>query len=261
MATILVQLSDPHLLSGEAERCSGVPTWRTFDAVLADVGGRFPDLDCLVLTGDIAQDESPATYARLAAMLAPWRNRCRLIPGNHDDPEALRTAFSDRVPSAAGPVTFSDRLGDWRIIGLDTHLTGEVRGRIEPQQLAWLRGEINRHRDEPVLIFMHHPPLPVGCRWIDELSLLDPMPFLELVRASPGVRGVACGHVHQVHEDRIGEAYFFSAPSTAFQFAPSGDEKFDDAPPGYRVFRLEGERLESELIRLAELEYPPEHPK
>lgn len=260
MATTVVQLSDPHLLSREDGLCCGVPTWRPFRAVLADVGRRFPDLDCLVLTGDIAHDEARATYEKLSGTLAPWRDRCRVIPGNHDNPEAMRRAFADRIPAPDGPLTFSIGIDGWRIIGLDTHLAGEVRGRIEKAQLEWLRGEIERNRDAPALVFLHHPPLAVGCHWIDELSLLDPEPFLGLVRASPAVRGVACGHVHQVHEDWIGEADFFSAPSTAFQFAPSGDAKFDDLPPGYRVFRLEGARFESEVIRLPALDYPPLDP-
>lgn len=260
MTATLIQLSDLHLLSGENARCSGVPTWRPFRAVLADVGGRFPNLDCLVLTGDIAHDEAPATYEKLRDALAPWSGRVRLIPGNHDNPDAMRRAFPERSFAPRGPLSFSADLPGWKVIGLDTHLAGEVRGRIDSNQLAWLKEEIGRNRDEPVIIFMHHPPLAVGCHWIDELSLMDPDPFLQLVRGSPAVRGVACGHVHQVHEGRIGEAVFYSAPSTAFQFAPSGEEKFDNLPPGYRAFRLDGDRIETEVIRLDALRHPPVDP-
>ena len=253
----IVQLSDTHLFADPEARMFGVPTRETFRAVLEDVGRLEGGFNHLVLTGDLAQENSLATYRALGEQLGEWRPRCRLVPGNHDDREAIREAFADLVPDA-GPVTFSFRAGAWRIIGLDTLLPGDDGGRLDPDQIAWLTGQLAADADAHTLIFLHHPPAPIGVAWLDAVALAAPDALVDLVRRSPQVEVLCCGHVHQEFEGRIGATALYATSSTAFQFLRDDDEQVDPLPPGYRVLELDGPRWSTRVVRLPDLAYPPD---
>jgi len=95
MTTRIAQLTDLHLYGDPDGRLGGVPTQATFRDVLGDLQARADPPDYLVLTGDLAHDEAPGTYAWLREMLAPWAGRYRLVPGNHDDRQAMRAVFPE----------------------------------------------------------------------------------------------------------------------------------------------------------------------
>ena len=253
-ATVL-QLSDLHLLPASRERLHDVPTKETLAAVLAFIDANEP-FDHLVLTGDLAQDEALSTYETLREMLGSRVERTHIVPGNHDEREHLRRAFAGRTP-AAGPLTFAFEAAGWRVLGLDTHVPGQVSGRLDPGQLEWLDAELAECSGRPCLAFCHHPPVPVGVEWLDRLSLEEPAPLLARLRRKGPLRALACGHVHRESETMVGTARVYTTPSTAFQFGDDRDLRFDWLPPGYRRFVLRGEECASEVVRLPELRFPP----
>lgn len=253
-ATVL-QLSDLHIFADPSERLGGVPTNETFAEVLAFIDANEP-FDHLVLTGDLAQDEALPTYEKLREMLGPRLDRTWIVPGNHDEREHLRRAFADRVP-ATGPITFAFDAGPWRVLGLDTHVPGQVSGRLGPDQLDWLDTELAAEPARPCLVFCHHPPVPVGVGWLDRLSLEAPHALLARIRDNGHFRALACGHVHRESKCTVGGARVYTTPSTAFQFGDDRESRYDPVPPGYRRFALRGEGFTSEVVRLPELRFPP----
>ena len=257
MTTRVVHLTDTHLFRDPAQRLNDVPTQATLVDVLDHVRSHVGNVDHLVLTGDFAHDEARETYDALGVLLGDLRSRSELIPGNHDDPAYLRAAFPDRIDqSTAGPVAFSIAAGDWRLIGLDSHIAHDVRGRIEGAQLAWLRSELEHHADAPTVIFVHHPPVPIHSAGLNGWSMYDPEPLLELVHRNRQVKIISCGHVHREFEAEVGHVRFVTTPSTAFQFKQQVELELDALAPGYRVFHLERDEWHTEVVRLPELRYP-----
>ena len=253
-AARVLQLSDPHLFADPGARLAGVPTRETLAELLAFIRAH-ERFDHLVLTGDLAQDEAFPTYEALAEMLGDWMPRTHVVPGNHDDRERLRRAFASRTP-AAGPLTFAFDAAGWRVLGLDTHVAGQTSGRLDPDQLRWLDARLADRPRAPCLVFCHHPPVPVGAEWLDRLALENPWELLSRMREHPGFKALACGHVHREFEARVFATRVFTTPSTALQFG--GDEhRYDLKPPGYRRFTLGPEGLESEVVRVPELRFPP----
>ena len=159
MSVRIVQVTDPHLYRDTDGVLAGISTWKTFRAVLRQIERRHGDFDFLILTGDLAQDEELDTYLMLREALGDWLERCRIIPGNHDDPANLRKAFPELFSQDAGPLTFTLSAGDWKIIGLDSHLPGEIKGRIDANQLQWLRDQLRMDPGTRTLLFVHHPPV------------------------------------------------------------------------------------------------------
>ncbi|MGK0544366.1 metallophosphoesterase [Halomonas cupida] len=228
----LIQLSDCHLYADPMARSRrGLPA-RQLEAVIAAVDLDRPDL--VMVTGDIAQDESEGAYRlateRLAALDCPWF----WLPGNHDDLALM---------SAEREVLAEVDAGAWRVLKLNTQIPGEASGRVGEDALAALDQRLGQEL-RPTVIVMHHPPMVVGSAWIDALGLEDADDFWDVVGRYPQVKMVLCGHVHQAfHGTRAlpeGQVEVYACPATSDQFLPGSDEfAVDEASrPGYRVVDL-----------------------
>jgi Icc protein len=179
-----------------------------------------------------------------------WIDELCVLPGNHDDREMVRAAFGDRVIQDRATLNFVVRVGDFRLIGLDTLRPRRVHGRLGEEQLAWLARELGRS-STPAILFMHHPPIRVGTWWLDKDLLRDQEALGKVVRGSP-VRALFCGHVHQESNGRLEQARVWTTPSTAYQFSPHallpGPQR--RSPPAFRVIDLDGDRIDTHVVRL-----------
>jgi 3',5'-cyclic-AMP phosphodiesterase len=245
----IVQLTDLHLTSAPDGRTFRADVWGNLNRTLAHVRGEAGGVDLLVLTGDLANQRRPATYARLRDAVSGWVDELRVLPGNHDDREMLRAAFRDRLMPDRATLNFVAPLGDFRLIGLDTLRPWRVHGRLGEEQLAWLAREL-RQSSAPTILFMHHPPVRVGTWWLDKDLLRDHETLAEIVRGSP-VRAVFCGHVHQDGKGRFADVDVWTSPSTAYQFPPRalvpGPRR---GPPAFRIIDLDGDRIATHVVRL-----------
>ncbi len=244
----IVQMTDCHLFAQGAHTLRGVATWPRFEAIVESIRTQLADADLLVLTGDTAHDESAATYEAVSRHLAAWRDRVRVIPGNHDDRGLLRASFSAGIACLHGRVAFHVRLCDWQVIGLDSQRPGALAGSLGLVQLDWLRSQLQQH-EVPTLVFVHHPPVSVGSAWLDKIGLDDAAKLAEVLREMPHVRLVGCGHVHQELAASLGEAVVFATPAVGPQFRPRVEElEIEPAPPACRVFELHTGGMWSTLV-------------
>lgn len=247
--TRIVQLTDLHLIASTRPRRGRTDVWANLHRALDHLRRSLGSVDQLVLTGDLANRGHPETYARLRQAVAEWEDRLRVVPGNHDDREMVRAAFGDRFVSGSVSLDFVTTLGAFRLIGLDTLRPWRVHGRLGAEQLAWLEAELRRS-DAPTLLFMHHPPIRVGAWWLDKDLLRDHAALHDVVEQSP-VRALFCGHVHQESRGRFAGADVWTTPSTAYQFVPrSLIPRSTRSLPAFRVIDLDGERIDTHVVRL-----------
>ena len=226
--TCILQLTDLHLMSDPQAELRGARTREIVEPVLRHVragieAGRWV-FDRIVLTGDLAHDEQRDTYLYLRELLGDWLPRCVLIPGNHDDRALIREVFPEMELGDGPFVSFSLAAGSWQLIGIDSHVPGEVSGRVSDPQLEWLRQELARHAERPTVLFMHHPPFDVRSVWLDRIGLLNADAFWETVRPAAQVRAVCAGHVHQQFESDRDSIRLLTSPSASLQFKPQCDE-------------------------------------
>lgn len=240
----LVQISDCHLHAEPRARSRAGFPLRQLEAVIEAVNRERPDM--VLVTGDVSQDETAASY-RLAVrtleeLNAPWF----WLAGNHDEPALMAEAreLLDELD-----------LGSWRVLLLDTRVSGQPHGELGPERLGWLADRLEED-DRPTLLVMHHPPLAVGSAWLDELGLLDREAFWQTLAAYRQVKAVLCGHIHQAFASHRrleeGEVAIYGCPSTTDQFLP-GAETFavDEASrPGYRVVDLKAGDLTTWVERV-----------
>ena len=243
----LLQISDTHLHASKDSRMRGVNTYDTFRAVLdeAQAHEAWP-ADAVLVSGDIVQDESRAGYELFRSEMEKLGVRVLCLPGNHDDPKLMDEILTGEPFHFCGSV----RLGGWSLILLNTFLTGEDAGGLGARRLDALAASLKEHESQHVVVCMHHQPLNMGSAWLDGVGLRDAERFLEILDASPNVRAVVWGHVHQASDRTRGNVRFLSAPSTCSQFLPSSDFfAIDGRPPGMRWLRLHADGgLDTEIV-------------
>ncbi|MGB7415386.1 MAG: 3',5'-cyclic-AMP phosphodiesterase, partial [Thermosynechococcaceae cyanobacterium] len=231
---LVAQLSDLHLFSTPEQTLLGLKTMASFEAILAAFTKLPTRPDLILLTGDLAQDESPAAYQQIVQHLAPLNIPTYWLPGNHDHQPSMAKLLgqsplcSDKIFQAGG----------WQFLLLDSTVPQQVYGAFSQDDLAQLDRQLQTHTD-PTVIALHHPPISIDSAWLDNLGLQNAADFLAVVERYPHVKLALFGHIHQqVEQHRQGVAYL-STPSTCVQFAPYQNTfALDETQPGFRLLRL-----------------------
>jgi 3',5'-cyclic-AMP phosphodiesterase len=239
----VLQITDPHLYGSATGKLRGVETDATLRAVLDDAFTRVPDYAAVLVTGDLVQDD-PSGYLRFRSIFGNLSKPVLCIPGNHDEPEAMRRSLA-RAPFQIGGTY---RAAGWQFVMLDSYDPGQVGGRLTSQELARLDKAL-AESSVHAMVCLHHHPVTMGSQWLDTIGLANSDEFWRIIDAHSHVRAVAWGHVHQQYDSKRGGVHLFATPSTGAQFLPHSDRfAVDSRPPAYRRFALHPDgRIESEV--------------
>ena len=196
----ILQLSDPHLLADPGGRLHGrSPRTRLAHGLaeaLAQLRDRGESPDRLLISGDLCQDESWGGYVRLAELLPAELGELLLLAGNHDHPLLLRAVLGRRAAIAPGLWPLGCQT-PWNLLALHSHCSGREGGRLSAQQWTWLERILAESGSRPLLVALHHPPVAIGDPGFDAIGLEEGERLVALLAASPAVRAVVFGHVHQ----------------------------------------------------------------
>jgi 3',5'-cyclic-AMP phosphodiesterase len=219
-AVTIVQLTDTHLFTDDGGQLRGCHTNVTFRQVVARVAQMQPQPDLLLLTGDLAQDDSPGAYGLLRDALVPLGLPVYWVPGNHDQNLGAIEAVLGPVSLFSSPLSF--RAGGWHVVLLWTMVPNQVQGRVADDRLAALERSLQEDRAGlPTLVALHHPLLPIGSAVMDAIGVENAAAVLAVL----------------------------GSPSTCLQLLPgSPTAVWTDEPPGFRLLRLFADgRIETEI--------------
>jgi 3',5'-cyclic-AMP phosphodiesterase len=230
----LTHFTDPHLYGDASETLRGVATLPALTAALARAQLRDWPPDALLVTGDIVQDD-PAGYPHFRRLFGELGLPVLCIPGNHDDPLALRRELDGAPFIVGGHVD----LGRWRIVLLDSCVAGSAGGRLSEAALAGLDAALAGAGKRHCMVCLHHHPVPMASRWLDRVGLENAPQFLAAIDRHPNVRAIVWGHVHQNYDGLRKGVRLLATPSTCAQFLPNADDfAVDPRPPAYRTLEL-----------------------
>lgn len=243
----VAQITDTHLFSDDRQEMLGCRTNLSFQAVIDSLRQLQPQPDLLLLTGDLTQDETIASYEYLRSLVDPLEIPTYWIPGNHDQgladmEQVLNSAFISPNKQF--------QKGGWNFILLNSMAVGLVQGRLSAAELARLE---QLQTDLPTIVVLHHPPLPVGADCMDRIRLENATEFFEIIDRFPQVKLVVFGHIHHAFEQKRQSVQYIGTPSSGVQLKPlSQTFILDDQPPGFRLFTLHSDgRYETEVRRVA----------
>ena len=240
---LICQISDLHVKAPGALSYGIVDTAAALRACVAHVLGLPQRPDLVFATGDLTDFGRADEYRHLRTLLAPLPMPVYLMPGNHDDRDALRAEFADHayLRETTPHIQYAFDAGPLRVLALDTTVPGEDRGALDGERLAWLEARLAEAGERPVVVLMHHAPFPVGIGHIDGIGLADAAPLAAIVRRHPNVERVLCGHLHRPIQARFAGTIASTCPSPAHQvlleFGPDAPNAFTLEPPAFQLHR------------------------
>jgi len=218
----IAQITDLHVVARDRLCYRQVPTNDQVRQAVAHINNLKPSPDAVIASGDLTDHGRDEEYSVLRELLSPLKVPVFVIPGNHDNREALLRAFADQdymPPSGSSFVNYVVDDYPIRLIGLDTSVPGHHHGELCAQRRRWLEETLRTRPDAPTLIFMHHPPFRTGIRWMDSAGLHGGRELELLVSRHPQVVRVACGHIHRPIHVAWAGTVASTAPSTCHQAA------------------------------------------
>ncbi len=241
----IIQLTDTHLGRDEEFILAGLNTRRSLGDVLTEIRQLQQPSDLVAVTGDIAANAESGAYRQFSKILSAQAAPYAWLPGNHDDFSLMK----DLITQPFRPVVETEH---WQLLFLNTAVPDQVGGYLAANELELIQSRL-AEGSKHIALFMHHPPVDVGCKWLDAQQVSNHQSLAQQVAASGRVKGIFTGHVHQSGEHQWHGCKVFTTPSTCVQFSPNSDEfSLCANPPGYRIIQLlDDGRIETRVHYLA----------
>jgi outer membrane protein assembly factor BamB len=184
----------------------------------------------VAVTGDLTDNATDAEFgfyldATAASDVPVWPGL-----GNHEFDTSAGPDYRDRVETYrryVGPEWYSFSYGDRHFVMLDS-----MDGVDQPEQLEWLRDDLERHAQDRQVVAMFHAPLVTPRSW----SLPEIWEYVELLE-SYDTRLLLAGHTHTntIDHDVVDGAVHVITNS------PRSTR--DETPNGWRLVEFDGEEL------------------
>lgn len=220
----VIQLSDTHIVPAGQLYHGMVDTLRNVAAAFDQIERSGLDVAALLVTGDLTDTGDAASYRRLRTLVDARAGALGVpvvyLMGNHDDRAVFREAILDAAPRTE-PVDQVRRVGDLRIVALDSTEPGEALGELSDAQLAWLAAELATPAPAGTVLALHHPPVPSPVGLLNAMVLVRPERLARVIAGSD-VRIVLAGHSHHVSAGAIAGVPVHVAGSVAYAAHPLG---------------------------------------
>lgn len=247
-----IQITDTHLVEEVDGHLLGLETQHSLECVLNSVKTENDAFDFFVVSGDLSQDGSVASYQRLHESLMPFDVPSFWFAGNHDV-----------MPNMASVCQNTEHLENiirtphWQLVLLNSQVEGAVYGNLADDQFELLEQALIERPDLHTLISLHHHPIPMESGWMDKIGVKNGEKLMEMARKYANVKCILWGHVHQDSDRMVDGIRMLSTPSTCVQFTPkSKDFDVDMIAPGYRRLQLNPDgSIETEMSRVEGIKF------
>lgn len=157
------------------------------------------DYDFVLHTGDVVYDPHESAYDTARDIFSPIRKPVFYIAGNHDHQAGLQTRLVGSKQSIAN-YHYEFETNGVQVICVDSNGPAEPpAGNMTDEQMTWLEALCKADDDRPLIVAVHHNPVPVGVPWLDGwMRITNGLDFHEVVKqAKHRLVGVFHGHIHQ----------------------------------------------------------------
>lgn len=203
-----IHLSDIHLNPASSKNIynMGINREEKFTAVLQDIKQRKLNPDFFIISGDLIHEGTSADYRMLRKRIEEKEKEFG-VPffvclGNHDEREAFWQGYQGEE-NRKDEYYYTATVHGLRLIFLDSKFERKEEGVISPEQLDWLKNELDTPCPGGTLIILHHPLM---CTPFDFMaySILQNTDDLMRVIDGKDVLAVLSGHVHFTADYQVG---------------------------------------------------------
>ena len=231
-----LHLSDLHLVEDETTSSRAFNAKYILKNTVDKILGKkedFGNLDGIIITGDISDDGSTASYSDAYYILKELHLPLLAIPGNHDLRQPMMNYFAKDIDiKSSGFFDWVYETSDTLIIGLDTLVEGQNHGMLRPESLNLLFESLNQPTEKNIILAIHHPPINTGIPFMDEIGLKNSDALSDCLDAANQPIRILCGHVHGIYQGTLGIHSVVTAPSTCTRFSFN---RRVDAPKGFKL--------------------------
>ena len=202
----------------------------------------------VVITGDLVNDKSNKTqwdeFRRITGLFKP-EIKVYILPGNHDIGQNPEVADLEFYKSMFGNDRFSFNLKKVSFIGFNSSLIKAGTPVFADEQYDWLQKELARNKGAKLtLLFCHYPLFIKDPAEPENYSNIRPeirQKYLDLFTQS-GVDALFSGHLHYNTSGKYAETDFITTSAVGKQLS--------DAPSGFRIIYIEGDKIRHEYLPL-----------
>ncbi|MEM7193630.1 MAG: metallophosphoesterase [Pseudomonadota bacterium] len=207
MSLRIAHLTDIHLTENPGQDLYGVDTGLSLSNAIGELGKLRPKPDAIIVTGDVAEVGSVRTYKRFKNLLSDVEVPVYTLPGNHDDYSNMQAELNSDVFHCVSSAVIQR----WAFLFVNSQVEGHSHGFVDPAGFTELERNLEKYRQHPVLIALHHTPLKVcpssGCQ------LWNSDEFTSLLNRYTNVKGVIAGHTHTDTVLSVGSHIQITTPS------------------------------------------------
>ncbi len=212
----IAHISDTHICLPEPEN-----TDRLADLKLAidEINLMHPAPQLVIHTGDITHNGLVEEYQAAHQLLAKLNMPLYVIPGNKDRRKEMKTVFGKEMRLGDDSHFFQYAL-NWnafRLVFLDTLDEGERLGNLCKARLDNLVQMLDKDRERPTIIFMHHPTFDIveAPRPFQFINREIVEKFDKIVHDNPQIIKIFSGHSHRYGRHKLGNTDLFAISALA----------------------------------------------
>jgi Icc protein len=244
-----VHATDTHIVAEETV-LNDVMTADNLKAAVEGINRIEPRPDFVMVTGDLVLDSAPG-LEYFGELMKPLRMPWLMIPGNHDKPDGEEAVL--RLFGKNGlPLYYSFDYAGYHIVALDGQPPSgsPVAGGLIPEEIEWLKRDLNLTKDMETVVFVHqHPLMTLIEKDARDRGLVDWPELVAVFESFPQVKWVFCGHAHvDYFAIRNGIRYIMTT-ATAYQFSPKEVPYFANEA-GVRLMEFKDGRATSRFLRI-----------
>ena len=246
----IIQITDLHITKDIENIKNNCKPYLTLSNTLKHIEEHYPQVNDIVITGDLSNDYSQESYVVIKDLLKIYKFDIFILPGNHDSLDRIQAICDDQIS------TDSIDLRPFNILAynFDTHVPGKINGHLKRTQINELKNKLNSNvNTDKIIIFTHHPVTKINSKWIDKHICENSEELLELMLSYDDKEfKIFSGHVHQEFDYRKNNIEFFTTPSTCYQFKKESEDFAleDNLSYGYRVITSHDNNIKTKVIRI-----------
>jgi Icc protein len=226
-------VTDIHLDEDDPKE-AGVDSYLNWEILLQDVSKH--DVDLIVFGGDIG-----------AATAYPWffeslaKYNYKFLLGNHDRFENANSYYKDNDLAATDELYYYSEDACFKYIYMDTSLE-----RVSAAQFNWLNSQLAT--DKTVVVFIHHPVLPVDTPVDRAYPLAGREAVLDALHNTNNKVYIFCGHYHMDDVQTNGNVTQYITPAASYQIVKEAAEIATTGHTfGYRIITFNN-KVEQQLL-------------
>tara|TARA_B110000914_G_scaffold97577_1_gene85776 strand:- start:9 stop:773 length:765 start_codon:yes stop_codon:yes gene_type:complete len=221
---LVAQISDTHIMAPKEPNNRSLERINFFQRCVEDINSLRTTPDVVIHTGDLTDNGLPEEYTVAREILEHLNVPFFPTPGNRDGSMSMINSYAEdlNIPKNQDSMIYAINEFSIKLISVDTSSGRGPKGDLSKKKLQKLQSFLNDSRDQPTVLFMHHPPFSISLGEKSYFEYDRPesiKEFYDLIQNYNQIIGLFCGHIHRTYNAMLGNISASIMPSIALDLS------------------------------------------